>query len=433
MEMKSLLEKNFRFLTKKRLNNLPKSPGVYVLKNKKEILYIGKASNIRERVKNHFQNPSFRENFFIDEVEKIGYIKTDSEIEALILEAELIKKYQPKFNIVWRDDKNYFFVGITKEKFPRIFWTHQKQKEKQKIEVEYIGPFVDGKALKETLKILRKVFPFRSCKRLPKKPCLWYYLERCPGPCFLKESKIEKECQLSVKHIKEILLGKKKDVLKSLKKEMKEFAKKEEFEMAGKIRDRLESLERVLSHARIFEKVSFCLFNYEEIEKELKNLLDLKGKILRIEGYDISNIQGKKATGSMVVFINGVAQKDFYRKFKIKFSQTPNDIAMIKEVLKRRFSHPEWEYPQVILIDGGKAQLNAGLKIKNQFSLKNIKIVALAKRKNELFIEGKKESILLKDLPSQLSNLILRIRDEAHRFAKKYHLKLREIDLLSKS
>jgi len=186
----------FKFLSRNKISQLPKSPGVYAFKNK-EILYIGKAANIRERVKNHFQQPAYRDNLFINQVSKIGYIKTKSEIEALIFEANLIKKYQPKYNVVWRDDKNYFFVGMTNEDFPRIFLTHQPNpiSNLQFTIYNFAGPFVDGKALKQTLKILRKVFPYRSCKTLPNRPCLWYHLGRCPAPCLIK-SKLAKGINL---------------------------------------------------------------------------------------------------------------------------------------------------------------------------------------------------------------------------------------------
>lgn len=314
----------FQYIAKDKVAQLPKSSGVYAFKNKR-VLYIGKAANLRERVKNHFQRPVYQDNFFINQISKVGYIKTNSEIKALILEAELIKKYQPKYNVVWRDDKNYFYIGITKEPFPRVFITHQK-----KLKINYLGPFVNGKKLKQTLKDLRKIYPFRTCKTLPKKPCLWYYLGQCPAPCLFKSR--------------------------------------------------------------------------------------------RIEAYDVSNIQGKDATGSMVTFINGKPDKNFYRRFKIKFLNKPNDIAMLKQVLSRRLNHLEWGLPDLLLIDGGKAQLNAAL------SITKIPAMALAKRRNELYMNNLEKPILLKTLPREVFNLILQLRDEAHRFARKYHLKLREVD-----
>jgi len=310
-----------KFLFKDKISQLPKTAGVYAFYRGKQLLYIGKAANIRERVKNHDE--------LLGLAEQLGYIKTDSEIEALLLEARLIKKHQPKYNVAWRDDKNYFYVGITKEEFPRIFITHQPLKDDK---VEYVGPFVDGKTLKQALKELRKRSPFRTCKTLPKKPCLWFHLDRCLAPCLLRSQ--------------------------------------------------------------------------------------------RLEAYDISNIQGQLATGAMVTFINSKPNKNFYRRFKIKITGKANDTAMLKEILQRRFKHPEWGQPDLILIDGGKAQLNAAI------STTKIPVMALAKKRNELYMKGQKNTVLLKNLPREIFNLILQLRDEAHRFARNYHLKLRKKALL---
>jgi excinuclease ABC subunit C len=433
----------FKCISKERISHLPKVPGVYCFKKGKEILYIGKAANLRERVKNHFQQPSYKDYLFLDKVEKVGYIKTNSEIEALILEAELIKKIQPKFNVIWRDSKNYFFVAKTKEEFPRIFWCHQKKLgvRRLKLEVEYVGPFVDGKALKETLKVLRKVFPFRSCKVLPKRPCLWYHLGRCPAPCILKtksaeeiglREKIKKECQRNAENVFKIIQGKKKEVLKELKKEMKRAVREEEFEEAAKIRDQILALEKVLEHSRILEKEVKVEVPWKEIEEKLKKFLKID-KVSRIEAFDVSQIHGNFAVGSMVTFINGVPEKNFYRRFKIKFTKKPSDVDMIREILERRFKHEEWEFPDLILIDGGIAQLNVALKIKNQKSkIKKIKVISLAKRENKLFIENQKKPIFLKNLPREIFNLILNLDNEAHRFAISYHKKLREKGLIPK-
>lgn len=428
-----MMEK-FKFVSKENLNKIPKVPGVYCFLNEKDILYIGKAANLRERIKNHFQQPSFKDYLFLDKVEKIGYIKTGSEIEALILEANLIKKYQPKFNVIWRDDKNYFFVGITNEDFPRIFLSHQKKlKNKEELKTTFIGPFVDGKALKQTLKILRKIFPFRSCKKLPKRPCLWYHLGYCLGPCLLKSkffeeikdaTQIKKISQKNAKMIMKILKEGKKSVLRELKREMKKEAKLENFEEAKRLRDQIFALEKTLSHAKVFEEILVERPDWEKIEEKLKAILNFEGKIERIEAFDISNIGGNFATGSMITFLKGEPEKDLYRRFKIEFEGKPNDVGMLKEVLKRRFSHKEWGFPDLILIDGGKAQLNVAIKEKiPEFKGK---IIALSKKENKLFLEDKEEPILLKNLPKEISNLILKINKESHRFAISYHRNLRK-------
>jgi len=443
----------FSNLKLNKIEKLPKTAGVYCFKDGKKILYIGKATSIRERVKNHFHPVKYREAVILpkaklfNRVKQIGYSKTNSEIEALILEANLIKKYQPKYNVVWRDDKNYFYLGVTKEDFPRVFWTHQTKlkTDNLKLKTDYVGPFVDGKSLKATLKSLRKVFPYRSCYKIPNRPCLWYQLNRCPAPCLLKSStdedrifimlnkKMKKECQENAKNLMKILKEGKNPVLKDLKREMKFASKKQGFEEAAKIRDQIVALEKILAHSKIFSpenqyRANSVMANYYDIEKWFKKILIIKKRVSRIEAYDVSNIQGQEATGSMVTFINGQPDKNFYRRFKIKISGKPDDIAMIKEILSRRFKHSEWPYPDLILIDGGKAQLKAALSV---YPTPGVgKVMALAKKINELFIEGEKEPILLKNLPRGIFNLILQLRDEAHRFAISYHRKLREKHLL---
>jgi len=410
----------FNFIKKQELNRLPKSSGVYAFKNN-QLLYIGKAADIRKRVKNHFQQPSRQDNLFINKIENIGCIETGSEIEALILEANLIKKYQPKFNILWKDDKNYFYTAITKEKCPRVFITHQPIENST-----LIGPFVEGNALKRTLRVLRKVFPFYSSSRHPDKPCPWCHLGLCPGA-----NPDLKEYKKNIKNLTDFFRGKKNSVLKNLEKEMKDAARDQNFEKASEIRDKIFSLNKILAHARI---------SRPEIPKEwttaqsiLAKIIGAKKMISRIEAYDISNIQGQQATGSMVVFSKGMPDKNSYRRFKIKSVFQPDDVAMMKETLKRRFNHPEWQYPDVILIDGGKGQLNAAAETKSQNQqTADISVLALAKKENKLYVEGKESPILLKKLPKEISNLILHLRDEAHRFARAYHHKLRKIDLLAK-
>ena len=231
----------FIFLNKSNIARLPKAPGVYIFKKGKEFLYIGKAVNLKERTKSHFQQLNYKDRAIIKQNPKIGYAETDSEIEALILEAKLIKKYRPKYNVVWRDDKNYFFVGVTKEEFPRLFITRQPDKQNVPIknEPQYAGPFVSGDALKQSLKILRKFFPYRTCGFLPRqrpiktglprqrliktslhrRPCVWAQLEKCPAPCSLKtertkqtlkmRAQIRRECRKNVRAVIGILQGNK--------------------------------------------------------------------------------------------------------------------------------------------------------------------------------------------------------------------------------
>lgn len=453
-----------RTISLKDLNNLPKTAGVYVFfgklkakSSKPEAIYIGKAINIRDRVKNHFNHPSYRDNLFVKKVSRIGFIETNSEIDALVLEAQLIKKHLPKFNVVWRDDKNYFYVAVVPMAFPSrildkvgkknknglpyVYITHQPQKSLKiknlKLKINYVGPFVEGNALKKTLKYLRRVFPFYTTARHPGRKCTWCHLGLCPGPTpdVIKYKK-------DIKKLILVLQGKRTRVVSSLRKEMSELSRAQKFEDAQKVRDQLMALERVLQHTHVIENSTISSDRLKS-QNLLKELLGVKENIRRIECYDISNIQGKNATGAMVVFVDGAPDKSQYKKFKIRWGNEsrsrqvgirgssipvesgPDDIAMLGEVINRRLAHPEWTYPQVMLIDGGKAQLNVALKAKSyELQAKEIKVISIAKGRQELFIEGKKEPIPLKDLPQEVYNLVKHLDDEAHRFAISYHKKL---------
>ena len=400
----------FKYIKKESVPNLPKTAGVYCFKSGKEILYIGKATNIKERVRQHKD--------LLGLAKKIGCIKTDSEIGALILEAKLIKQCQPKYNVLWRDDKNYFYVEVAKEDLPVISIVHQKNKK-----ADYLGPFVEGSTLKRTLTYLRRVFPYYSAKSHPKGSCLWCHLKLCPGPDPLKS-----EYQKNIKNLVSVLKGNSRKVLNDLKREMDRASAVQEYEKAAKSRDKIMSLEKVISHARVFEPQIETGKGWADSQRTLQGIIKTKKQISRIEAYDVSNIQGKEATGSMVTFIEGKPDKNFYRKFKIRIEGKPNDTAMIEEMLSRRLKHPEWGRPDLILIDGGKPQLNA---VKSAVKSR-IPAIAIAKKKNELFTEGRKKPILLKSLPREIFNLILQLRDEAHRFAISYHHTLRKRRLLEK-
>lgn len=449
----------FSYVKRKNINTIPKTAGVYVFSKEKEILYIGKAINIRDRVKNHFHKSSYRDNLFIDQVTRVGWLETQSDIDALLLESQLIKSCQPKYNVMWKDDKGYFYVAITKEKLPRVFLTHQPERKSPvatpgraslyrahpkgshmaitvarppKTTQVVFGPFVDGKAIKQVLRLLRRVFPYYTAKKHPVLLCPYCHIGLCPGP-----NPDAKEYGQNIKNLVAVLRGRRISVLKNLKKSMERASTEQDFEKAAVLRDQVFSLENVASHAIRWQP------------SQNTALPKPWSEYTRIEAYDISNIQGKQSTGSMVTFLKGKPAKEWYRKFKIhpvirpgapsNDGAHPNDYAMIEQVISRRLKHTEWPYPDLMLIDGGKGQLSSTLKAISTLirlsypHLNRIKVVALAKRHNELFFPGKKESILLKDLPQKVSNLLLYIRDEAHRFAITYHRKLRKVDALKSS
>lgn len=418
---------------------IPKNPGVYIFRDGKgSPIYIGKAANLKQRLYSYWRRDvSDKIRMMIGEASEVEWIEAESEVDALIKESKHIKGHYPKYNILMRDDKNYFYAGVTaNDDFPKIFLTHQPGQEKRikgkTQKIHYIGPFTSGSALKTTLRMLRNIFPFCTCKEMHKRPCLNAEIGRCPGYCCLKTTDHKKqkiyrdEYRKNIRNIIGVLSGREKNILKELKREMRQSIKDENFELAAKRRDEIIGLENVISHSSHIENdFPKTFLNWPKIQKNLKVILGIK--IERAEGYDISNISGTEATGSMVVFIDGKPSKSEYRKFKIRNVSGPNDIAMHEEVMARRLTHPEWKYPELMLIDGGRAQLNGAVLAVRKLKNFKIKIAALAKREEELYIEGRNKPTKLSSLPPDVAFFFQRIRDESHRFARRYHLKRREI------
>lgn len=430
---------------------IPNSPGIYIFRRGKIPLYIGKAASLKKRLASYFKNGlSEKVGRLLKESDRLELIETDSEVEALIKESEFIKIYIPKYNILLRDDKSFFYVGITKEQFPRIFITHKPRlgsiknpkilNSKFLIHASYLGPFTSGAALKNTLRVLRSVFPYCSCKELHKRPCLNSEIGRCPGYCclesgpkkhphkpkFINMSEAEAEYRKNIKNIVAVLNGRKKKILHELKRDMREASNKEAYEKAAKFRDQIQGLENIFSHPLIFsERPMKRPLDWEKTQRNLQAIFGKK--IERTEGYDISNISGTEATGSMVVFTEGKPTRQEYRMFSIKTVNQPNDVAMHQEVVRRRLNHPEWKFPDLMLIDGGKAQFNAIESLLTKEHRTDIALAALAKKEEELFIRGRKLPLFLKNLPPDTAFFFQYLRDESHRFAKKYHHKRREI------
>lgn len=424
----------------KTLKNLPMEPGVYLFKDKDgKVVYVGKSAKLRARVRSYFRESATFYNAakkkMVDEVRRVEIIETNSEIEALVKEAELIKKLKPKFNRLMRDSKNYVYVAITKEDWPRIFTTHQPQGDRDE-PAHYIGPFTDAKALKRTLRLLRRIFPYRTSRRTRK---LDVQLGLAPDKEAISKSAYRKD----VAAIKRILKGQSKVVLRDIEKEIKKAAKSEEFEKAKELKKQYENLATVIEHAHVLtEEKVFVPSIFKDIEPNFR-LLGLAEDPARIEAYDISNIQGEEAVGSMIVFTRDkegryAPNKDEYRKFKIKTVEGISDTAMMREVLERRLAHlPEgeaktWPRPGLIAIDGGKTQLGAALRALKKYELydpkeevSEIPIIALAKRKEEVYFPGRKEPVRAQNLGNAMFNLLTAMRDETHRFAISYHRHLR--------
>ncbi|MDD5032102.1 MAG: excinuclease ABC subunit UvrC [Patescibacteria group bacterium] len=468
--------------------NIPASPGCYQFFDKSgKIIYIGKAANLKSRVLSYWQKSASltpAKEVMILEVEKIKWVITESEIEALLLEANLIKKHQPKFNVVLRDDKRFTYIKIsTEEEWPRVFATRKLEKSGR-----YFGPFTSSQAVRETLKIIRKIWPFRSCSWLPKKTCLYFRIGKCPGVC---ESRIAKKDYKDI--IRQIILfleGRRSKIILNFQFSILNYERKIKKrnisnEERDELRERVDflkyqliNIKKVLAGANIISLGE----KYAADVIELAKVLELPKVPERIEVYDISNIFGREALGSMVVFSGGEPDKGQYRKFKIRINpDLANDIGMLKEVLERRFKHTsppaplldrrgeptpstpfikggkipqppftkggkslnvipptpfikggEWPLPDLVIMDGGKAQLNVALRILKKFGL-NISALAVSKGDglrsaqalDKIFFAGQNWPLEL-PLASPALHIIKRVRDEAHRFAISYHRKLRK-------
>lgn len=537
---------------REKLQSLPDRPGVYLMKDQKgAVIYVGKAHSLWDRVRSYFQKGaslSPRTGSMVQHIADIEWMVTESDLEALILENNLIKKHKPRYNVILRDDKNYPFLRLYLEnKFPRIEVVRRIKHDG----ALYFGPYVPVGAMRETLKVIKRVFPLATCKiDLNKKydrPCIEYEIGRCAGPCVgaISEEGYEKV----VRDVRLFLEGKDRELLRSMKRKMNEEAERLNFEEAARIRDRIFRIETVLERQRIvsaeakdtdviglaregesvdlqvlffrrgmlvgrkdifYEKsrdvtdeeillsfieqfysrdvlipseillpsriseaelveewlsnrrsgrvsitvprrgkklgmLKLAIENAKEAVKghgrkieekdkgveELQQLLDLSVVPERIEAFDISNIFGAEAVGSMVVWERGKLRKEEYRHYKIRTVAGADDFAMMREVVKRRYSRMVAggvEPPDLILIDGGKGQLNAAITALEEAGIKDIGIIGLAKAKEEkgerIFLPDRSEAIEL-DMRSPATHLLQQIRDEAHRFAISYHRKLR--------
>jgi len=535
-------------VNKATIKNIPNKPGVYLFRDaKKQILYVGKAKDLKKRLNSYFQNTNslaLDKIKMVNQAKTIDYILTTNELEALLLESNLIKQHRPKYNVILKDDKNYKYIKIDYQNdFPKIYSVRKIEKGP----AQYFGPFTDGYAVNQTLDLLQKIFKYRDCekdlnKKFGQRECLKYHIKRCLAPCIGKVTK--EEYDQTIRQCELFLKGKQNQIVKNLEEKMKQESANKNFERAAKLRDRLKDIKTIIKKQIVIStkqedqdyislyrkdtdfiinlfivregkligkedfllKANFNANNSELLEsfikqyyqkqtdwpKELilpetindqdliekwlkltitipsigkkKQMLDLGiknaieyskrkfdnsavgekisilsnlQKILnlnslpnRIECYDISNIQGKEATGSMVVFQNGFPNKKEYRLFKIKTVFQANDVAMIKEILERRV-HNSWPSPNLIIIDGGKPQINAALQILGEHNWQT-SLISLAKRFEEIYTPSVEKPIKLPRDSKEL-HLLQQIRDEAHRFAITYHKKLHSKVLISSS
>lgn len=408
-------------------SKIPHKSGVYQFKDKSgHIIYVGKALDLYNRVSSYFSKnlDSPKTAALAAEIANVETIIVESELEALILEANLIKKYLPKFNVRLTDDKDYLYIKVTKEQFPKIITARRKD---LKNTLKYFGPFPSAATVKNTLKALRRVFHWCSGSYQRSRPCFYYHLGYCPGPCAKTIDK--KEYRKIIRRFIAFMEGQKEQLVNELISEMSLYAEHQQFEEATKVRKTLSGIAYLTQTNRVqayLDNPNFLEDQNKLALEQLKQALSLDKIPERIEGYDISNIQGKDATGSMVVLTNGEIDKKEYRKFKIKTSGRPNDYAMMAEVIRRRFKN-SWPKPDLIIVDGGKGQVSAA-----QLEIKNLKLeiplFGLAKRMEWLYSpEG--EVIKLKRSNPALK-LLQKLRDEAHRFAINYHRKLHRASVI---
>lgn len=415
------------------LKELPDRPGVYLFKDAEgTILYVGKALSLKKRVLSYFSRPlAHRLAALVRDTKQMDWMVTGSEAEALLVESSLIKEHRPKFNILLRDDKSYPVLKVTMEEaFPRLFvgrpTTHEPG-------VKEMGPFTSGSLLKEAFQAIRRIFPFRTCRTLPRRACLDYYLKLCPAPC---EGKISQEAyRENLQQVFRLMEGKKADVVKTLEEKMRETSRQRRFEEAAKFRDQISGLSEITLRAK--QLVA------SEALADLYQLLRLPAVPRRIEGFDVSNIFGRQAVGSLVLFVDGKPCKEGYKRFKIQSVSGIDDYAMMREILRRHYKdassvqrqsvnvkagrvdtgHGTRPLPDLVVIDGGRGHLNAALGVLDELKLK-LPVVGIAKEFEELFLPNRQRAL---NLPPQSKALqiLQRVRDEAHRFAIGYHRLLR--------
>lgn len=398
---------------------LPPVPGVYFMKDVAgHIMYIGKATSLKTRVSSYFSRPQDpRIASMVEKIRRIEYEETPTAVEALLLESKLIKKYQPPYNVDEKDDKSFVHLVFTREPFPKpvLIRGHELARMPKKQFLRMFGPFSSAASVRAALDTLRKSFPWTMCSPGRKRPCFYRHLGLCPGVCTGEITSVE--YKKIVRELIRFFAGDRVGVVRQMRAAMRRAAKAKHFENAANLRDRLFALEHVRDTSVL-----------KQNEPGLGDFIDVFG---RIEGYDISNTSGIDAVGSMVVFEDGESKKREYRKFAIKTVRGPNDVAMLGEVLGRRFAHADWRTPDLLLIDGGVGQVNEAKRVLAQAGL-HIPLVGIAKgpdRKRDELVYDRADHELSR-LVTAFRPLLQRVRDEAHRFAVSYHRRLRSRSFL---
>lgn len=415
----------------------PTSPGVYLMKDAQgRVIYIGKAKNLRARAGSYFQKSSAddpRIKDWVGEVVDVDFLSAESEVDALLMEARLIKDIQPRHNADLKDDKSFPYLQITTgEDFPRVNFTREPLDRNVKL----YGPFPRAKGLRGAIQVLQKIFKFRTCSLEieeddPRwrwfRPCLLHSINQCTAPCNLR---IDKETyRKDIHRLRLFLDGKKDVVLKEIEDEMRQASKELQFEKAARLRDELKQLQNLNLRGNLAEHAQPEVF-YQDPKKGLnglKKVLKLPHTPRTIHGVDIAHLGGSETVGSLVTFIDGLPFKPGYRRYKIKSVEGIDDYASIREVVSRRIQglrERDEPFPDIFLIDGGKGQLNAALDAFKALGVEPPTLISLAKQEEEIYRPGRSEPIVLSRRSFAL-RLLQYVRDEAHRFAQHYHHMLR--------
>jgi len=405
---------------REKILSAPDSPGVYLMRDQEgQVLYVGKANSLKKRLLSYLGTDlSTKTLALMDKIVEVECRLTANETMALLLESQLIHELKPKYNISLKDDKSFPFVEISQEEYPGIRITRKKNDASGR----YLGPYTNAKLLKNALKIIRLKFAYRSCRFLPKKSCIYYRINLCQAPCIGKIT--PEEYQRNIDNIIMILQGKVDLLVHRLTKSMQESCRLRDFEAAARKRDQIMALSGISASSD--DPI------YKNELDDLKDSLGLKSQPVRIEGFDISNLSGKQAVGSMVSFYNGSADKSNYRRFRIKSFSGINDYKMLAEVVRRRYTRLLEEkkvLPDLLLIDGGKGHLLTAASQIQALGL-HIPLVSIAKEKENIYSSQGAKATLVSIKEGPALNLIRRIRDEAHRFAVTYHHLLRKKALI---
>jgi len=430
------------------IKNFPTGPGLYFMKGPADkVLYIGKAKNLRSRVSSYFhqagdltvsRGPKITE--MISKVETVDFLETETEVEAVLAEARLIKDIRPPYNTDLVDDKTFPYLEIvTGTDFPGVYITRKPRPQGSRL----FGPFAGAKDLRAVLVVLQKIFKFRTCnldireddpKRKFFRPCILYSIKQCTAPC---AAKIDKhEYKKNIGDLIKFLKSKRSTILRQLKKQMAEAAEALAYEKAAMFRDRIRLIERLDRRGTPDEHIQPEVFVSDPTEAliQLQNLLQKAEPVRIIEGIDVAEIGGAESVGSLVKFIDGRPFKSGYRRFKIKTVKGIDDYAMIAEVVKRRYKYAlrgEELWPDLVLIDGGLGHLRAAEAAFRKMKAPVPKIASIAKKEEKIFLQGSRKPLKL-PARSPARKLLQYVRDEAHRFAQHYHHILRTKKLLNR-